>query len=76
MNERNEKVRSHLDTKQAAIRTEMQEDPTSSSEAGTDRLGYETSEIRGWALQWDTTALRKTNLARKMRHLRQSSSDQ
>jgi hypothetical protein len=76
MNERNEKERPRLDTKQAALRTEMQEDPASSGEAGTDRSCYEAPEIRGWALQWDTTALRKMNMARKMRQLRQSTSDQ
>ena len=37
---------------------------------------YEADEIKGWALQWDTTELRKTKLARKMRHLRQASPDQ
>ncbi len=29
-------------------------------------------EIRGWALHWDDTALRKASLARKMRELRES----
>lgn len=76
MNERNEKARSDLDTKQTTIRTEMENDTASPGEAGTDRSHYEAPEIRGWALQWDTTALRKAKLARTMRHLRQSSLDQ
>jgi len=33
----------------------------------------EAPEVEGWALQWDTTALRKTNLARQMRELREAS---
>ena len=33
---------------------------------------HEAPEIQGWALQWDTTELRKKNLARKMSHMRQS----
>lgn len=67
MNERSEKVQSRVNIEQAAIRTKAESDPAFPSEA---------SEIKGWALQWDTTELRKANLARKMRHLRQSSSDQ
>ena len=41
-----------------------------------DASAHEAPEIRGWALQWDTTELRKANLARRMRQLRQSSLDQ
>jgi len=66
MNDRNEKAPSQPDTKTAAARKETQADPSY----------HEAPEIRGWALQWDTTELRKTNLARKMLHLRQSSPDQ
>ena len=44
-------------------------------ETPIDRWHFEAPEIEGWALQWDTTALRKANLARKMRGLRQSSGD-
>jgi len=35
----------------------------------------EATEIEGWALQWDTYALRKASLARRMRDLRESSDD-
>lgn len=35
----------------------------------------EATEIEGWALQWDTTALRKMTLAKRMRSLRQASGD-
>ena len=65
MNDRNEKVPSQPEPKTASG-TDKQVDPSF----------HEAPEIRGWALQWDTTALRKTSLARKMRHLRTSSSDQ
>lgn len=66
MNDQPEKVPSQPDTKSAADAQDNYADPTY----------HEAPEIRGWALQWDTTELRKTNLARKMRHLRQSSPDQ
>jgi len=66
MNEQNEKAPSQPDTKTAAASKETQADPSY----------YDAEEIKGWALQWDTTELRKTNLARKMRHLRQPSPDQ
>jgi hypothetical protein len=66
MNDQTEKVPSQPDTKTAADGQGNHADPTYN----------EAPEIRGWALQWDTTELRKTNLARKMRHLRQSSPDQ
>jgi hypothetical protein len=66
MNEQTERVPSQPDTKAAALEPQEQAD---SSYYGAD-------EIKGWALQWDTTELRKTNLARKMQHLRQSSPDQ
>ena len=65
MNEQNERVLSQPEPKTAGG-TEKQADPSY----------HEAPEIRGWALQWDTTELRKTALARKMRRLRRSSSDQ
>jgi len=66
MNDQTERVPSQPDIK------------TATDEAGknADPSYHEAPEIRGWALQWDTTELRKTNLARKMRHLRQTSPDQ
>lgn len=36
----------------------------------------EAPESEGWALQWDTTALRRANLARQMRELREASGNQ
>jgi len=33
----------------------------------------ETADSGGWALRWDATALRKVNLARQMRELREAS---
>ena len=62
MNEQNEKAPSERDVERAPARTETRIDP----------WDYEDEEIEGWALQWDTTALRKASLARTMRHLRQS----
>jgi len=40
------------------------------TEMPTDGSAIDAEEIRGWALQWDTVALRKANLARRMRFLR------
>ena len=65
MNEQDETARSALDAKQALARADMQDDPSY----------YEAPEIQGWALQWDTTTLRRANLARKMRSLRKASRD-
>ena len=65
MNERNERVPSQPETK-TTDGTDTQADPSY----------HEAPEIRGWALQWDTAALSKTNLARTMRRLRNSSADQ
>jgi len=65
MNERNEQGPSQPEPKTTGDTTRR-----------ADPSYHEAPEIRGWALQWDTTALRKINLARKMRHLRRSSSDQ
>lgn len=66
MNDQTERVPSQPDTKtpKAELRNQA------------DLSHYEADEIQGWALQWDTTELRKTSLARKMRQLRQPSSDQ
>jgi len=65
MNEQNEKVRSDPDTEQALT----------GPETPVDSSYQETEEIEGWALQWDTSALRRANLARKMRNLRRTSSN-
>ena len=35
----------------------------------------EQTEIEGWALQWDTYALRKVSLARRMRDMRKPSDE-
>ena len=66
MNDQTERVPSQPETKA----------PETQSESYADPSYHEAPEIRGWALQWDTTELRKTKLARKMRRLRQSSLDQ
>ena len=66
MNEQTERVPSQPDTKAPGVESSNQ----------ADSSYYEADEIQGWALQWDTTELRKTSLARKMRQLRQPSSDQ
>lgn len=66
MNDRNEQVPSQPDIEVTPVGKDKQ----------ADASYHEAPEIRGWALQWDTTELRKTNLARKMRRLRQSSPDQ
>ena len=66
MNDQTERVPSQPNTTSAADVQGNYADPTH----------HEAPEIRGWALQWDTTEFRKTNLARKMRHLRQPSADQ
>jgi hypothetical protein len=66
MNDQTERAPSQPYMKTAADEVGKNADPTYN----------EVPEIRGWALQWDTTELRRTNLARKMRHLRQTSSDQ
>ena len=65
MNERNEKPPSEGEAKQAPPLTETQADPSH----------HEAAEIEGWALQWDASALKKVNMARKMRELRQSPTD-
>ena len=54
------------DADQIPARTDKQIDPSH----------HEAAEIEGWALQWDTTALRKASLAKKMRQLRQAAADQ
>jgi len=51
------------------------ENATVRKETWPDRSEDETTEIKGWALRWDTTALRKVNMARKMRSLRQTEAD-
>ena len=66
MNDQTERVPSQPDTKTAA------DEPA----RNVDSTYHEAPEIRGWALQWDITEPRKASLARKMRHLRQSSLDQ
>lgn len=66
MKDQTERMPSQPNTEPAACAQGNYADPTY----------HEALEIRGWALQWDTTELRRTNLARKMRHLRQSSLDQ
>ena len=66
MNEQAERESSQPDTEAPEVESGNQ----------ADSSYYEAEEIKGWALQWDTTELRKTSLARKMRHLRQSSPDQ
>jgi hypothetical protein len=63
MTEHNQKLPPKGDAEQAPAHTEPRIDP----------WDYEAEEIEGWALQWDTTALRKASLARTMRHLQQSS---
>ncbi len=66
MNEQDEKARSEPDTKEASVHPETQID-----------LSYqEAVKIEGWALQWDTAALRKATLARKMQQLRHAEGDQ
>lgn len=66
MNEQDEKVRSDPDTKEASVHPETQINPSH----------REAAEIEGWALQWDTTALRKAALAKKMKQLRHAEVDQ
>lgn len=65
MNDQAEQALSQPETKSAAVE----------SRNWMDASYHEAPEIQGWALQWDTTELRRANLARKMRHLRQSSPD-
>ncbi len=66
MDERNEKTPSGQDAEWTPARTETPSDPWDD----------EGTEIEGWALQWDSTALRKASLARKMRRLRQPSTEE
>jgi len=66
MNEQDEKARPDQDAGPASDRPESHFGPSY----------REGTEIEGWALQWDTTALRRMALARKMRSLRRASGDQ
>lgn len=66
MNEQNEKPLSEGEAEQVPTLMETRIDPSC----------HEAPEIEGWALQWDTFALRKLNLAREMQHLRHASADQ
>ncbi|MBE0636473.1 hypothetical protein IH601_10800 [Candidatus Bipolaricaulota bacterium] len=66
MNERNETAQPDQDTSPMSMNADTDGDSPLYARRGSE----------GWALQWDTTALRKANLARKMRDLRQSPTDQ
>ncbi len=65
MSESTEKVLSQPEATAMAAQPGMQ----------ADAFYTEAPEIQGWALQWDTTELRKATLARKMRQLRESSTN-
>jgi len=57
-------------------RTDPSSEPTTAfAEMPTDRSAIDAEEIRGWALQWDTAALRRANLARTMRALSEAGGD-
>ena len=66
MNEPNEMAHLDQDARPASTNVDLEGDSPQYARRGS----------AGWALQWDTTALRKANLARKMRDLRQASTDQ
>jgi len=81
MNEQNEKPLSEGEAEQVPALMETRIDPScheaeAEAVALTDPSHHEAPEIEGWALQWDTFALRKLNLAREMQHLRHASADQ
>ncbi len=63
MNERNMPRPFDGDGAQAPAHTEM----------SAVQWRNEAQEMEGWALQWDTSALRRANLARQMRELREAS---
>jgi 2-isopropylmalate synthase len=69
------------DTKESRMREgteDARSDGTEQSRPGTLRRPShrEEGEIEGWALQWDSSALRKTTLARTMRQLREGSTEE
>ncbi|GEM_PF-2732576 len=51
-------------------------EPSLHVEMPSEQASCEDVEIKGWALKWDTMALRKVNMARKMRGLRHPEVDQ
>jgi len=61
-------------TEGVPVEREAEQLPTL-AEPWADPMDHEPEEIGGWALQWDSTALRKTNLARTMRQLREASTE-
>jgi hypothetical protein len=66
MNEINEMAQPDQDARPVSTNVDIEGDSPQYAQRGS----------AGWALQWDTTALRKANLARKMRDLRQGPKDQ
>jgi hypothetical protein len=80
MSERDDVARSDLVTDQdvagPGFHTTQSAHEATDTETWSDRSDYETPEIQGWALQWDASALRKANLARRMRTLREGSGEQ
>ena len=61
----NETVPTERDANQAATLAESR----------ADSMDHEREEVGGWALRWDSSALRKVALARTMRRLREASSE-